>query len=192
MSLNGLRVAGLVVQGGLLGLGFLLAWFMAEPFWERMVFDLPSIGLGVVLTIPPLVIVILLSHRTSIMRDELEAVIELFRPLTVVDILIVSVLAGLGEEALFRGVMQDALAGWTNTLVAIIVVSVAFGLLHFLSIHYVIYVFFLGIYLGGIYTYTDNLVIPATIHFLYDFVAILYGVHFLGARSDSSDAVPDA
>ena len=101
-----------------------------------------------------------------------------FKNCTTLDILFVSILAGLGEEALFRGVFQSFLAQWTHPLVSLIVVSIVFGMAHFVSLMYAIFAGLIGVYLGALYLYFDGLAVPMTVHAVYDFLALIYGVRF--------------
>jgi hypothetical protein len=94
-----------------------------------------------------------------------------------------SALAGLGEEMLFRGVVQPAIAGlfdppWAPWL-GLAGASVLFGLAHAVTRAYVILAALVGAYLGGLWLLTENLLVPVVAHALYDFGAILW---LLGGR----------
>jgi membrane protease YdiL (CAAX protease family) len=52
--------------------------------------------------------------------------------------------------------------------------SLLFGLVHFISRTYAALCFLIGIYLGMIWIITGNLMVPAFVHGLYDFVALAY------------------
>jgi membrane protease YdiL (CAAX protease family) len=81
------------------------------------------------------------------------------------DLLLIAAVAGIGEEVLFRGVLQP-LAGpvWSNVL---------FGLVHFITPTYALLAGLLGGYLGVLLMTTDNLLAPIIAHGLYDFLAFL-------------------
>jgi membrane protease YdiL (CAAX protease family) len=97
------------------------------------------------------------------------------------DLLLVSVLAGVGEEMMFRGVMQHAVTTatgapfgvWTGLAVG----SVTFGLAHSASRTYAILAGVIGLYLGGLLLLTGNLLAPIVAHAAYDFGAFLYLLH---------------
>jgi len=87
-------------------------------------------------------------------------------------ILLVSLLAGVGEELLFRGVIQDTLANPLPAWLGLALASVLFGLAHAVSLAYFVLATMIGLYLGGLYWTTNNLLVPIVTHALYDWVAI--------------------
>ena len=99
---------------------------------------------------------------------------------------IIALLAGLGEEALFRGVLQTSLAGTMNVWLAVCLIGALFGLVHYVSTTYAIYAGLVGVYLGVLHILTGNLLVPILIHAVYDFVALTYLVHFRSLPTPSS------
>lgn len=190
MSVWHLRILGGVFQGGILIAACALAWFMAEPFWRDMDFSAYALGMGALFTLPMLAGVVWMAETSSThfdrIRRDFDLVIGLFRKLTVLDILVLSILAGVGEEALFRGVFQNSLMRWTGPAAALVAISALFGLVHFVSAMYAFYAFIIGLYLGGLYLWSGNIAIPMAVHSLYDFLAILYGVHRPRSRKSSA------
>jgi len=108
-----------------------------------------------------------------------QVVVPLFRNAPVGTLFLVSLLAGVGEELLFRGVIQGGLSGLLGPWLALILASVLFGAMHALTRAYFIIATLMGFYLGLIYLWTGNLLIPILIHFLYDWIVLRY---YLGAR----------
>lgn len=90
----------------------------------------------------------------------------LFSHLTLLDMCIISLLAGFAEELLFRGVAQNK--------IGIFAASIIFGLLHFISPAYFVIAFLISIYLGFLYYYFQSLLIPVQAHFVYDVCALIY------------------
>lgn len=93
----------------------------------------------------------------------------LFGTLSWQELLLLSAGAGLAEEAFFRGVVQRDL-GW-------IPASLLFGLLHTGHrdmIPFGLWAAAMGLLLGGLYLFTDNLLAPMLAHGLYDFGALCY------------------
>jgi membrane protease YdiL (CAAX protease family) len=104
-----------------------------------------------------------------------ESVIRpLLAPCTVVDLFGISLLAGVGEEMLFRGLMQDVFVEWMPLWLAVGAAALLFGLLHAVTPAYTILAGLMGAYLGGVYLWTGNLLAPMVAHGLYDFVVLLY------------------
>ncbi len=89
-------------------------------------------------------------------------------------IIAVSLLAGFGEELLFRGVIQAGLEQLTGTATGLVLASLIFGLLHAITPAYFILATIMGLYLGLLYQLTGNLLIPCLVHALYDWAAITW------------------
>ncbi len=86
-------------------------------------------------------------------------------------ILPISIAAGVGEEILFRGVLQPRLG--------LVFTSVLFGILHPFTLVYAVLAGFLGAYLGWLQLKTGNLAVPVVVHALYDLAALLVVGHDL-------------
>jgi membrane protease YdiL (CAAX protease family) len=105
-----------------------------------------------------------------------ETLVPLFRDAPPGTLLLVALLAGIGEELLFRGVIQGGLDGVLGPWPALFLASVLFGAMHALSKAYFFLATIMGFYLGLIYLWTGNLLIPVLIHFLYDWIVLRYYV----------------
>jgi membrane protease YdiL (CAAX protease family) len=105
-----------------------------------------------------------------------ERVAPLFAGLTTTQLAVVSLLAGLGEEMLFRGLMQAGLERWlgppAGPWMALAAASLAFGLCHFLTTSYFLVASLIGVYLGVLFLATDHLLAPIVAHTAYDFFAL--------------------
>ncbi|MCU4800415.1 CPBP family intramembrane metalloprotease [Halobacteria archaeon HArc-gm2] len=83
-------------------------------------------------------------------------------------------LVGPGEELVFRGVVQGLLRRAVGVVPAILLASLLFGLGHYLAIAsgnawtYVFVAGAMGIVLGAIYEYTENIAVPVAIHGLWN------------------------
>ncbi len=83
--------------------------------------------------------------------------------------------AGIGEEMLFRGVMQFELgARFGSDFVAVALTSIVFGALHAVTPLYAGLAALASVYFGWLYLATGNLVIPIVTHAFYDWAALLY------------------
>lgn len=178
MDRKTLLLVTLFVEGGLYLLGLLL---MGGPGALRTNFSLTwrATAYALLLCLPMFVSLIFVTRsRWELLvrfRKELdEKVLPIFLKSNIVDLAIISLLAGVGEELFFRGWMQTVLAERSGVWVGILAASLIFGLLHYLSITYAIYAFATGIYLGVIYYVFGNLYIVMAIHAVYDFVALVY------------------
>lgn len=89
------------------------------------------------------------------------------------DFLLISMAAGVGEELLFRGLIQGALTKLFGPVAGVASAAILFGLLHPVSLAYVIVATLLGAYLGVVWIMTGNLLSVMIAHGLYDFIALL-------------------
>ena len=91
-----------------------------------------------------------------------------------INLLIIAVIPGIGEELLFRGVLQKILIRWTkNTFAGVLITSLAFALLHFQFLS-VLPRFVLGMILGYLFVWTRSLWMPILAHFINNALAVLY------------------
>lgn len=112
-------------------------------------------------------------------REVLEAhLLPLVAPARVAELFFVALLAGLGEEFLFRGVLQASLAPRLGTAGALVAASLLFGLCHPLTPLYFVLASLIGAYLGGLWLLTGSLVAPIVCHAAYDFAALVLFVKF--------------
>jgi hypothetical protein len=86
----------------------------------------------------------------------------------------VAMLAGVGEELLFRGSLQTALGNWTTPVTGLVITSVLFGLAHALSKLYFVFAVAVGAFLGWMTLKYNDLLAPIIAHGLYDFLALAY------------------
>lgn len=98
-------------------------------------------------------------------------------------IFVLSLLAGIGEELLFRVFLQTIVAEWLTPTVGILLVSIVFGAMHFLTATYMLVTMLIGVLLGVLYHLTGSAVLIMAMHFSYDVAAFTLLVkfpHFLG------------
>jgi uncharacterized protein len=97
----------------------------------------------------------------------------LFEGCSLPELVLVSALAGVGEEALFRGVLQPILADHVPVWMALTATAAAFGFVHFLTREYAIVAGIVGLYLGAAVLLSGNLFVPMLAHGLYDLIALV-------------------
>lgn len=102
---------------------------------------------------------------------------------------VVSVLAGVGEEALFRGVLQPLAGRWLGPAAGLLLVSFLFALVHAVNRAYLLVTLVMGLYLGGLYLWRESLLAPITCHAAYDLLALTYLLR-IRARTASSSRSP--
>jgi len=170
-----------------IGLGWLLGhspFVGVDVHADQAPTQIVAIGWGLVAT-GPLLFALFLCDRYPIgpLRrvSELtaEVVSRMFGGATMGQLALVALAAGLGEELLFRGLVQsgltrllDGLPG--SPLIAIAVASFLFGLCHWLNTTYAILAMLAGMYFGLVFVLTGNILAPITAHAAYDFLALVY------------------
>jgi membrane protease YdiL (CAAX protease family) len=161
-----------------LAIGF--GWLLDVPPLAQMSWSWPAVGQGALASLPMIVALVLMKRwPIGPLRFLLELVethlLPHLRQCSLVDLMLISLSAGLGEELLFRGVLQTAVARWTGSVAAGIgLASLAFGAVHAVSTTYFVLAGLIGAYLGCLFVATDNLVPPILTHAIYDFVALVY------------------
>lgn len=84
----------------------------------------------------------------------------------------VALLAGVGEELLFRIALQSWLANHVAIYLAIFAPALVFGLLHFLSWSYFIAATVMGLLFGIVYHLTQSAMLVIVWHAVYDLIAL--------------------
>ena len=128
-------------------------------------------------------------NRFSALRTCRQFRDEIVRPLaaglTWTSAVVVSILAGVGEEMFFRGLVQSELG--------IVIASVLFGLLHFgpaaRQFAFVVFLYVvIGLYFGLIVVFAGDLWVAVIAHSVYDIVAFAYMKLCLGAEELAEQA----
>ncbi|MGB7345603.1 MAG: CPBP family intramembrane glutamic endopeptidase [Pirellulaceae bacterium] len=97
-----------------------------------------------------------------------------------IELVLISICAGVGEELLFRGWLMYFLAssgeGGPTAIelgAALVVSSIAFGLVHPITKLYVFLAALMGLYFGGLLLWTENLLVPIAAHAAYDAIQLI-------------------
>jgi membrane protease YdiL (CAAX protease family) len=182
------------VEGGLGLLALALGWLLGSNPVASLEWTWAALGWGLLATIPPLAAMLWCTHSslpscrrlTGIVRDHL---LRFFAQCTPLDLAGISIAAGIGEELLFRGLLQALLASWLGIWAGLILASLLFGLLHFITPAYALFASLMGAYLGALWLWSDNLLAPLVTHAVYDFVTLLY---LLSLRQPVKAEIDDA
>ena len=76
--------------------------------------------------------------------------------------------AAIGEELLFRGVLQNLFKEWSGSKhIAVWLTALLFSVIH-LQYHAILPRFALGAFIGYVYLYSGSLRVPILLHFLYN------------------------
>ena len=174
-----LLALALLFEGGLVLLAWGLGQLLGRPIIAKMRCDAEAFAVGLGITLPMLAGFAICARwpigpLEKIKQFSDEVIYPLFAPCSLFELALLSALAGIGEEALFRGVLQGLLDEWLGPVAAILIASMVFGFLHFITLTYAILAMLLGIYLGSWLLATDNLVPVMLAHGLYDFLALVW------------------
>jgi uncharacterized protein len=178
---------GLIIafEAGLGVVAIVLSLLFGLSPWLDLDLGLEGWSAGLVATLPLLLGLWLFENAGSGWARDLhefvrDKVVPLFRGVSRGGIMLVALAAGIGEELLFRGVIQAGLEGILGSWGALIIASLLFGLAHAMTRSYFIVTTIIGFYLGLLYHWTGNLLVPMLVHFLYDWVALQWYVSRYG------------
>ena len=106
----------------------------------------------------------------------------------IVNLFVVALMPALGEELMFRGVLQQLLQSWTKrTHVAVILTAVIFSAIHMQFFGFLPRLV-LGLLLGYLFVYTRSLWVPMLVHFINNASSvIIYYLHYNGNIKVSAD-----
>jgi membrane protease YdiL (CAAX protease family) len=169
-----------VFESSLIIVALFLGWIADINPFNDLHFSETAIAIGLLGTLP-LYLLFLAMEQTQ--ADSLVKIRKLL--LTTLgpglyryhwsDLLVLSAIAGLSEELLFRGVIQPWIASSWGIPAGLIGSNIIFGLAHALTPMYGILAMLVGIYLGLALDVSGerNLLTPIIIHGFYDFLAFL-------------------
>jgi uncharacterized protein len=180
----------LLFEGGLGGAALVVGWLLG--YWPAVGMtaesdgtreQIEAIGWGLVAT-GPLVAALVAIDRfpfgplARLRETTEEVVLQMFGGASVLQLAAVSIAAGLGEELLFRGLVQAGLAMLIGAplgpWIALTAASVLFGVCHWLNTTYAILAVLAGAYFGLLLLLSGNLWTPIVAHAAYDLLALIY------------------
>ena len=167
-------LAGIAVS-----IGYLLDFQVGQTFEPTWI----GLGIGLAAAVPFIlffvgIIYIPIGPFRRMIRLVDELVVPRFRGCHITDLLAISIAAGIGEEMLFRGLIQGYLAelvgGSFGVGVGLVVASLFFALMHPMTPTYALIAGLISLCLGGIWILTGNLLVPVVMHTFYDFAVLVY------------------
>ena len=156
-------------------------WLQQQYFLLPFAVHWMAILYGVIGSIPCLLLLYFLLSTTGWKWKPLQNIYEILddflptlREMSTWQLIVLGLSAGIGEESLFRGVLQPMLTWMMPVSVSIVVTSLVFGLLHAVTPTYFILATMISIYLGWMAVVCDNLLVPILIHGIYDAIAFYW------------------
>ena len=162
--------AAVLFEGSLIGIASALGWWFKIDPLQHLVWDIHGVIWGLAATIPMFGLFLAVNRFPIGPFQTIKQFLhEALGPSLVVcrwyDLLLVAMVAGLGEELLFRGVLHPLVGMfWSNVI---------FGVLHFITLPYALLAGLIGGYLGGLLDQSESILAPIITHGLYDFLAFL-------------------
>lgn len=158
-------------------LALALGWWLGVAPFATLAWTWRGLAWGIAAT-APLLLGLAWCLRTSLapvarlVRVAERRIAPLFAGSGPVGLALVALFAGLGEETLFRGVIQPGLAAHLPAWAALAATATLFGLAHWITPTYALLAGLVGAYLGGLLLVGGNLLVPIVAHALYDLVAL--------------------
>lgn len=163
-----LNVAGLV-EGGTILAALAGGWLLGISPWESVSWQWRAVAISCIATLPMLGVFFVATGPRTVAVELLGQALSRCRWY---DLVLLAALAGLGEELLFRGLLQPWLAQWSPVF-GLIATNVAFGLLHAVTPAYALVAGGVGLYLSWLaYGVGEpNLLRAIIAHGVYDAIA---------------------
>ena len=104
----------------------------------------------------------------------------------IINILIIALLPALGEELLFRGILQSIFIDWTKNIHwGIIITAILFSAFHF-QFYGFLPRMLIGVYLGYLFVWSKNIWYPVAAHFVNNASIVIY-IYF--SKIDVEEAI---
>ncbi len=186
---RGLLRAAFLVEGGMGLLGLGIVAFFDLPLTDSRFSWWQTVLLSLAGTAPLLLMIAAFYRWPPSWLEEinrfLDRILPVFRRLSVPQLILICALAGFGEELLFRAAFQNLFVEAFGLIIGLILGSMLFGIFHALTRAYFLLAMGMGLYLGAIYHFTQDLPLVMLIHGLYDL-----GVFLMLLRSDEKTPEP--
>lgn len=177
-----LNLAG-VFEGGLVFVALGLGWAFGIDIVAAFRFDRTGLVIGLIGALPPFLLLLVAEYLKIPPLERIkQLLLETLGPALAAcrwyDLVLVAIVAGIGEEMLFRGVIQPLFERWFtidgySRAPGLILSNVIFGLLHLITPTYALLAGAMGVYFGVLLDATGsrNLLAPILAHALYDYLA---------------------
>ena len=189
----------IAVEGGLILLAATLAWLLGTDLVAGIQLQPLSLAIGLAASLPMFAILPLTARSEIPLLAKIREVMDehllpWLSPCRLVDLAVLASLAGIAEELLFRAFLQAAIGDWLGPIWGLVIASVIFGVVHWITPGYALLACIAGFYLGGVWLATGgNTLAVMLAHGIYDFGALLILLKWqqeglLKTHSESHDA----
>jgi len=176
-------LAAILFEGGMAVLAIVIGYFCGFSPAKTLSWSFRDVVLGFAATIPMLVMFVFLDRATFSPFQRIQQLVRsfihtFFAKCSTTQIFLICVLAGIGEELFFRGLMQDGIAQWiggsTGLACGIVISAFFFGIAHLITPTYGVLAFLISFYFSALFLCTGNILVPMITHALYDFCVIRF------------------
>jgi CAAX protease family protein len=166
-------------EGGLAPLSLFLGWWLGHNPLQEFTWSLRDGLLGALAALPLIALFLAILRwpigpLKTIKRFCEDEFVPLLAGSSWSDMALIALSAGVGEEMLFRGVLQSSFVTWFGLGLGLVLASILFGLLHPISLPYIFVTIMLGFYLGEFFLLAGNLLTVMVTHSVYDFALMAY------------------
>ncbi|MDZ4263342.1 MAG: type II CAAX endopeptidase family protein [Pseudomonadota bacterium] len=172
----------LLSQLAIVAVGMFLIWAFSVQTPDAKIGRLYAVAMGTLFAMVTFLLFTLIyrfgGKFAQALLNDTRRVSGIFSGYSLGHLACVAALAGVGEELLFRGFLQLWLSSHFAIIWAILVASIIFGFLHYLSHAYFISVTLMSIAFGAAYYITDSLLMVMVWHGVYDFIALVVLVKY--------------
>lgn len=130
-----------------------------------------------------------------LVRDQAHSLAFLKNKLGIGPIIVISLCAGIWEEAFFRGGLLTLAGDYMPLWIAVIVTSVMFAAIHLAKLKVAILIAFIGCVFAGLYLALESLLAVMIGHAVYDIWALWYvqnEMHRLGVFDEAQSDIDEA
>ncbi len=171
-------------EGSLVVAAALSGWLVGLDPWVSWSWGIRAWVWGVIGVLPPLGMLrwVMRSGWGPVreMRERMEPILRgVFAGWRWWELVVLSAVAGLGEEVMFRGVVQAWLEVQLGWWWALVVASILFGFMHPITRLYVTLAAVMGVWFGLVWLWAGSLWAPVLAHGLYDAIALVVCVRGL-------------
>ena len=175
--------AAVAIEGGLAVLAIVIGYLCGFSPAKTFSWSFQAVVLGFVATIPMLVVFVFLDRSTFLPFQKIQILVRsfirtFFGKCSKAQIFLICILAGIGEELFFRGLLQAGIAHWLGgsfgLICGIVISTLLFGMLHLITLAYGVITVLFSFYFAALFLYSDNILVPMITHALYDYCVVRF------------------
>lgn len=179
MRIRSVTRTAVIFEAGLGVLAIALAFVFGIDLFGEFSFNMEVLGLSILAVFPLLFLMWVVVHTpwkpfVRILQELERTALPWLAECSFGELVLISIAAGFGEEALFRGLIQAMLSNSLGLWAGLIIASFLFGLAHLVTPAYGMLAGLIGVYFGLLFVLSGNLLLPISTHALYDLIALTY------------------